>query len=97
VLTRPTSGPVERLLDAVARSDGDRFLFVGDALDSLGNTIRDQLGVRAVCVGSGEPRAADVAALAADPLRVIWAGRELEGKTPEYLRGADARKPRQRN
>ena len=70
------------------------MLFVGDAIDSLAEPIRHRLGARAI-VGPVEPaRAAHLAALAAAAGRTEATGRSLEGRTPLYLRDADARKPK---
>jgi tRNA threonylcarbamoyladenosine biosynthesis protein TsaB len=75
---------------------GGRLLFVGDAIDSLAEPIRAVMGVRAALVPSGSPRAAAVARLATDPARPEWVGVELEGRTPRYMREADARRPQKR-
>jgi tRNA threonylcarbamoyladenosine biosynthesis protein TsaB len=93
-LLAPTSSPVEEALGRIAALSGERLLFVGDAVDSLAEPIRHRLGSR-VRFGPLEPaRAAHVAALGMDPGRAVGAGRSLEGRTPLYLRDADARKPR---
>lgn len=93
-LLAPASLPLEDALGRFATPSGEPLLFVGDAIDSLAEPIRHRLGARAV-IGPVEPaRAAHLAALAADPGRTEATGRSLEGRTPRYLRDADARKPR---
>lgn len=90
----PCSAPIEEALARIAGASGERLLFVGDALDSLAEAIRNLLGHRGL-LGPVEPaRAAHLAALAAAPGRSVGAGRSLEGRTPLYLRDADARKPK---
>lgn len=93
----PPSNPTgEEMLDRLGTIPAERFLFAGDALDSLAGEIRSRAGRRAWCTPPVPPRAADVAALACDPLRPVWTGRDREGRTPSYLRDADARKPKHR-
>ncbi len=90
----PASFSVEEAIDRLSGLSGERLLFVGDALDSLAEPIRLRLGSRA-WIGPVEPaRAAHLAALGMDPERAVGVGRSLEGRTPRYLRDADARKPR---
>jgi tRNA threonylcarbamoyladenosine biosynthesis protein TsaB len=90
----PSSAPIEEALSRIAGVPGERLLFVGDALDSLAEAIRNLLGHRGL-LGPVEPaRAAHLAALATAPGRTVGAGRTLEGRTPLYLRDADARKPK---
>ncbi|MBD3161325.1 MAG: tRNA (adenosine(37)-N6)-threonylcarbamoyltransferase complex dimerization subunit type 1 TsaB [Candidatus Eisenbacteria bacterium] len=88
-----SSGTVEEAWEAISMIGRDRFLFVGDAVDSLRTEIEARFGDRARCAPPASPRAADVAALAEDPLRPRRRGREREGRTPSYHREADARKP----
>jgi len=92
----PANPSLEEILGLVRGLAADRLLFAGDALDSLAGEIRLQVGQRACFMPSVSARAADVAALAADPLRPRWTGHDREGRTPDYLRDADARKPRRR-
>jgi len=84
---------LEALLERCANLPSERLLFVGDAVDSLAESIRARFGERAVCIASGSPRASDLAWLACDPDRLEWRGHDLEGRSPRYLRGADARRP----
>jgi len=91
-LITPSSQRETVILEQAAMLAGSRLLFVGDALDSLAGPIRSRFGERAVLHSGGPARAADVARLATDPARSEWAGRMLEGRTPCYLRDADARK-----
>ena len=77
----------------LSRLAGERFLFLGDAIDSLRSEIEARFGRRGLCAPAAAPRAADVAALAGDPLRPERRGREREGRTPSYHREVDARKP----
>ncbi|MFB3906828.1 MAG: tRNA (adenosine(37)-N6)-threonylcarbamoyltransferase complex dimerization subunit type 1 TsaB [Candidatus Eisenbacteria bacterium] len=94
----PVSRPDQEFLDACAGraaggGTGERLLFVGDALDSLADSIQRSFGDRARLGGTEPPRAAHVARLALDPARPRWTKTELEGRNPLYLRDADARRP----
>lgn len=93
-IMEPRSYGVDALFEEVSALAADRLIFVGDALDSLAERIRSAWGDRASIAGPAWPRAASVAMLALDPERVEWAGNALEGRTPRYLREADARKQR---
>jgi tRNA threonylcarbamoyladenosine biosynthesis protein TsaB len=96
VIHAPSNPTVEQMLGLIRASRVERFLFVGDALDSLGGEIRARVGPRARFAPPVPARAADVAALACDPFRPAWTDQDREGHTPSYLREADARKPRHR-
>ncbi len=91
---QPGSYEEASLLDRFAPLAADRLIFVGDALDSLAERIRTRWGASALIAPSQPPRAASVAMLGFDPKRAEWRGAGLEGRTPSYLRDADARKPR---
>jgi tRNA threonylcarbamoyl adenosine modification protein YeaZ len=92
----PSNPTAEQMLDLIGATPVERFLFAGDALDSLAGEIRARVGSRAWFMPPVPARAADVAALASDSLRPAWTGQDREGHTPSYLRDADARKPRHR-
>jgi tRNA threonylcarbamoyladenosine biosynthesis protein TsaB len=95
VLAPPSGISEHDLSAALAVLPGSRLLFVGDALDSLASAVGAP-GWDRVCPLSKEPpRASSVARLALDRGRERWAGKELEGRSPIYLRDADARKPGQ--
>ena len=95
-ILEPANRSEDEMLAAVTGIEADRLLFAGDALDSLAGAVRGRLGERASFMPPGASRAAHVAALALDPRRPSWSGRDREGRMPNYLRDADARKPRQR-
>jgi tRNA threonylcarbamoyladenosine biosynthesis protein TsaB len=92
----PCSSPIEEVADRITTGCPGRLIFTGDAVDSLADAISERFGDRARWVTGDPARAAHVAFLATDPLRPTWTGTELEGKTPRYLRDADARKPEDR-
>lgn len=96
VILEPANRPEDEMLDAVTGLEADRLLFAGDALDSLAGAVQARLGERACLTPPEASRAAHVAALALDPSRPCWTGRDCEGRMPNYLRDADARKPRHR-
>jgi tRNA threonylcarbamoyladenosine biosynthesis protein TsaB len=95
-LLEPVSAPLETMFERCSSLEAERLLFVGDALDSLAGLIRSRLGDRAGRISADPPRASSLARLAQDPDRPAWTGAELEGRTPRYLRDADARKPKPR-
>jgi tRNA threonylcarbamoyladenosine biosynthesis protein TsaB len=95
ILAPPSAIREESLPERTRELPGERLLFVGDALDSLPPAIGALCGERAVVLPSASPRAAHVAQLARDPLRPRWTGKEIEGRSPIYLREADARRPEQ--
>lgn len=95
-LLDPASVPVAEMLDRCGSLTAPRLLFAGDALDSLAEAIHNQFGEKALFAPREPARAAAVAALAADPGRPEWTGMEREGRTPLYLRDADARRPKPR-
>lgn len=92
-LMEPASYSEGALDERIGLLSADRLIFVGDALDSLAEWIRSRWEGRASVGGPEPPRAASVAMLALDPERELWQGNGLEGRTPRYLRDADARKP----
>jgi tRNA threonylcarbamoyladenosine biosynthesis protein TsaB len=96
-LRQPACIPEEDLLGVLDRLPGGRLHFVGDALDSLASAIGALPAGRALLLSSATPRAAHVALLALDPMRPRWTGKDLEGRSPSYLRDADARKPAQQD
>ncbi len=89
----PVCAPIDAMFERCGSLQAERFLFVGDALDSLAGSILSRLGGRALPVSADPPRASSLARLGQDPDRPVWTGNELEGRTPRYLRDADARKP----
>lgn len=92
-LIPPVSAPLEAMFERCKSLEAERLLFVGDALDSLAESIVPQLGGRALPVSADSPRASSLARLGQDPERPAWIGEDLEGRTPRYLRDADARRP----
>ena len=95
-LLEAQSAPVEEMFARCESLQAEPLLFVGDALDSLAGSMPSHLGNRASPVSSDPPRASSLARLGQDPGRPVWTGLELEGRSPRYLRDADARKPRPR-
>jgi tRNA threonylcarbamoyladenosine biosynthesis protein TsaB len=92
-LLEPASSPLETMFERCGSLQAERLLLVGDALDSVAGMIRPRLGERACPISADPPRASSLARLSRDPCRPAWTGTELEGRTPQYLRDADARRP----
>lgn len=93
----PASRSVDALDELLAALGADDLLLVGDAVGFLPETIEARLGTGVRSVSGDPARASHVALLALDPLRPSWTGLDREGKTPRYLRDADARKPTNRS
>jgi tRNA threonylcarbamoyladenosine biosynthesis protein TsaB len=89
----PAARSTESFFEQCGSLQAERLLFVGDALDFLAGLIPPGLGGRACLLSSDPPRASSLARLAQDPERTAWNGTDQEGRTPRYLRDADARKP----
>jgi tRNA threonylcarbamoyladenosine biosynthesis protein TsaB len=90
------SYPVPAVPGLLASLGADDLLLVGDAVDSLEEMTESRFGKRVRRVVGEPARASHVAFLAVDPLRQSWRGLAREGKTPRYLRYADARRPANR-
>lgn len=93
---RAGSYPVEDFLGSCLSLGAPRLHFLGDAVDSLRERIWTALP-GSVLLGCEPARAAHVAELAIRGGLPRWTKRDLEGRAPQYLRDADARRPAPRN